>query len=52
MSFFTCSVKYNAECVASDQLMAIPGDPLKEELSIRYTYAVRWEVSFYQFIGL
>lgn len=37
------SIKYNADCVASEELMAIPGDPLKDELSIRYTYAVRWE---------
>lgn len=37
------SIKYNDKCIETDQLMAISGEPLKEDLVIRYTYAVSWE---------
>lgn len=37
------SIQYNDKCVAGDGPMGIPGDPLEKELTIRYTYSVRWE---------
>ena len=49
-SSFDSSILYNNACVPSDKPMGIPGEPLDKELTIRYTYSVKWTVSEIEFL--